>query len=87
MRLITRALEEVESDLSFPQNSQQKALDESVVVDEHPLFITNETVTMAKLHSLMANNRGIYLNVMDEIEGKPPWCLFCTLKKGPKIIT
>lgn len=72
MQIITSSLEEVEKGLGpeFSNNySQESAGSSKQEIELHPIFIANETVTMAKLHSLMEKNKGVYLNIMDEIEG------------------
>ena len=78
MRLIISSLEEVESGI-IPETDSSQSQDISMEVQEHPLFISNESVTMAKLHSLMGNNNGVYLNIIDEVGILMVWALHCTL--------
>lgn len=71
MDLIIENLEIVEESLPPPVDTQASAgTQHSVgdVEDDHPIFVSSETITMAKLHSLMHQNSGVYLNIIDEEE-------------------
>lgn len=39
------------------------------ILDTAPLFCSNETITTSKLSDQLVKNDGVYLNIIDEIEG------------------
>lgn len=67
---IINALESLEQQVQAEVNpkSQTFNADESRL-EGNQLYVANESVTMPKLHSLMMNNNGVYLTILDEVEG------------------
>ena len=53
-----------------PNAVSQDQLNNSMQESAAPkLWCANQTITMAKLHEQLSNNDGVYLNLIDEIEG------------------
>lgn len=42
---------------------------DTTFVEGSRIFCSNETITTAKLHDQLGRNDGIYLNLLDEVEG------------------
>lgn len=71
MKVLTRSLEKLQESLETTRATPLSAAgpDASFCDDGCRLFTANETITMAKLHSLMLTSGGAYLTIADEIEG------------------
>ena len=69
LKCIVKALKSVREELNITPTADESMTSQTLTTDHGGLFSVNETITTAKLADQLVRNDGVYLNLLDEIEG------------------
>ena len=69
LKCIVKALKSVREELNITPTADESMPSQTLTTDHGGLFSVNETITTAKLADQLVRNDGVYLNLLDEIEG------------------